>query len=217
MPQKPWLTPLDRKLLRALAETKTLVGACRRVGIGRDRGVYRIRRLEQGWGRPVTRSTRGGGGTGGTRLTELGRRLLRAGGSDRPSDPAGRGNRLTGTYRGGTPPVVELSDGAPLVVAFPGRPGTPVGLRISPEALLVAPGRFPSSARNVLPAHVVRLRPRRSGRVEVTFRTGGQLLRALVTDSAVRSLGLRPGVRSYLYLKATAIRPERGRSRLRPS
>ncbi|MHB1434823.1 MAG: TOBE domain-containing protein [Thermoplasmata archaeon] len=217
MPQKPWLTPLDRELLRALARSGTLVGACRRIGIGRDRGVYRIRRLEQGWGRPVTRSTRGGGGVGGTRLTGFGRRLLRTVGSVRPTGPAGGWNRLTGTYRGGTPPTVELSDGGKLVVAFRGRPGAKVRLRISPDTLLVAPGRFPSSARNVLPAHVVQLRPRGSGRVEVTFRTGGVRLRALLTEPSVRSLGLRPRIASYLYLKATAIRLEPGRDGLTPS
>ena len=211
MPQKPWLTPLDHQLLSALADSGTLVDACRQIGIGRDRGVYRIRRLERGWKRPVTRSTRGGGGAGGTHLTAFGRRLLRSAGAGPDEGPPGGWNRLTGIYRGGRPPVVELTGGVRLVVAFRSRPGAKVRLRIAPDALLVAPGRFPSSARNVLRARVVELRPRGLGRVEVTFRTHGVRLRALLTESSVRALGLRPRVASYLYLKATAVRPERGR------
>lgn len=205
MPAHPWLTPVDRNLLRALEEIGTLVGACRRIGIGRDRGVYRLRRLEEGWGRAVTQSTRGGGKAGGTRLTGFGQRLLSTADSDGPPAPPGGWNRLGGTYRAGSPPAVELPDGGRLVVAFRGRSGAKVRLRISPEALLVAPRRFPSSARNVLQGQVVRLRPRGAGRVEVTFRTGGLELRALLTASAVRSLGLRPRVAAYLYLKATAV------------
>ncbi|EQD41697.1 TOBE domain family, partial [mine drainage metagenome] len=131
--------------------------------------------------------------------------------------PAGGWNRLTGTYRGGTPPVVELSEGGRLVVAFRARPGATVRLRIAPDALLVAPGRFPSSARNVLPAQVGDLRSRGSGRVEVTFLALGVRLRALLTESAVRSLSLRPGVASYLYLKATAVRLDRVSGPTRPS
>ncbi|MFG1530123.1 MAG: TOBE domain-containing protein [Thermoplasmata archaeon] len=213
MSPKPWLTPVDRRLLGALADAGTLVEACRRIGIGRDRGVYRIRRLEKGWNRSLTQSTRGGGGTGGTRLTAFGRRLLRSAGGEPTRAPSGGWNRLTGIYRGGEPPVVELPGQCRLVVAFRGRPGSRVRLRIAPDALLVAPGRFPSSARNVLRASAIGLRPRGAGRVEVTFRTGGIRLRALLTEASVRALGLRPGVASYLYLKATAVRPEPGAGR----
>src|SRR5579875_406539 len=201
MSPKPWLTPVDRRLLGALADAGTLVEACRRIGIGRDRGVYRIRRLEKGWNRSLTQSTRGGGGTGGTRLTAFGRRLLRSAGGEPTRAPSGGWNRLTGIYRGGEPPVVELPGRCRLVVAFRGRPGSRVRLRIAPDALLVAPGRFPSSARNVLRASAIGLRPR------------GIRLRALLTEASVRALGLRPGVASYLYLKATAVRPEPGAGR----
>jgi molybdopterin-binding protein/molybdate transport repressor ModE-like protein len=203
MSRGPWMTPLDRELLAALERSTTLVEACRKVRIGRDRGIYRIRRLEKGWGRPVTRSSRGGPGVGGTRLTPFGRRLLAA-------DPSSVGpeasiNCFSGVYRGGSPPVVDLDSGGRLVVAFQARIGRRVELRVFPDSLLVSPRRFPTSARNVLPARVVSLRRIDRDRYRVGFDFGGLTLQVLLTKAAVGSLSLRVGTRAFLYLKATAI------------
>ena len=84
----------------------------------------------------------------------------------------------------------------------------PVGggaVLIRPEDVLLATGEVgPLSARNVLPGAVVRL-VEHDGRVLVEVDVGVNLF-AELTQSAVRDLGLAPGVPVTAVVKATAIR-----------
>jgi len=206
------LTPLDRALLRALSTDDRLVDACERLGIGRHRGLYRLRRLSRAMGRPITTGLRGGASHGSTRLTDAGRSLLRwpagapVASGRRGSAPS---HRLRGRWADGDPPHVEIGPELTLAVAFPARPGEEVEIAIDPESVIVATERFPTSARNVLPGRVARLR--RSGpgtapgRWQLEVDAGGPTIPAAVTPSAVRSLGLRVGRRVYLYVKATSV------------
>jgi molybdate transport system regulatory protein len=205
-PARPWITPVDRRLLEALASAPSVAGACRQAGLTRDRGVYRLRRLSEGFGGEVVRSRRGGPGVGGARLTRLGRSLLERARGSGPGAP--HRNRMTGTYRAGPPPRVEVEGGPSLVVAFRAREGEAVTVGCGPESLLLARARFDSSARNVLPAVVARSRSVGREREEVTLRLGRAELRASVTPAAVERLGLARGRRLFVYLKATALRRE---------
>lgn len=203
---RPWITPVDQQLLEALALAPSVAEACRRAGLTRDRGIYRLRRLSEGFGGPVVRSRRGGPGVGGAHLTRLGRALLeRARG-----EPAGapRRNRLCGTFRAGPPPRVEVDGGPSLVVAFRARDGERVAVGCAPEALLLARAEFDTSARNVLPVVVAGHRAVGRDREEVRLALGPAELRASVTPAAVARLRLERGRRLFVYLKATALRRE---------
>ena len=208
------LTPLDRALLSSLARATSLVEACRRVGISRDRGVYRLRRLDRALRSPVAVTHRGGPQHGMTRLTDTGLAIL----AQEPGSTVARaphranapGTILTGTYRGGTPPIISVGGGLELAVAFDAAPGERVSVRLDPESILVATRRFATSARNVLPG-VVRARDRSpassgGGRVVLSVEVAGHRLAVALTESAIASLGLRPGRAVYLYVKATALR-----------
>ncbi len=215
----------DLALLAALRGERSVVAASRRVGISRDRAVYRLERLERAFGGPVVRSARGGRGHGGTVLTELGDRVAR-GGFDavelvdaRPVSRLDPPNVLSGTYVGGPAPEVRVGTGLRLRVAFPAESGETVRLLLDPESVLVALRRFPSSARNVLEGTVVRLYPDPGqGRRTIAVRVDGTLLRAAVTAETVRALRLAAGRPVVLYVKATALRrvaraPSRGSPR----
>lgn len=204
MSERPYLTPLDLKLLRQLARHPNLSVACRLAGIGRDQGQYRLRRLARLYGHPVASTRRGGGGVGGTRLNRWGLRLLE---QDPRTRRRGPESRLTGVFHRGPPPTLRTLRGLSLAVGFLRAEGERVRVEVDPEAILLAPLRFPSSARNVLVGVLTRLHAQGSLRRIVSVRVGRETLNAAVTPAAVSELRLRPGRRIYLYLKATAVKP----------
>lgn len=203
MSAERWLTPTDRRLLAALERVPNLVRAARRVGITRDRAVYRLQRLRRLYGSPAVRGERGGPRAGSTRLTRLGLRLLRT--ASVASAPMAK-QRWTGIYHEGPPASVDLGRSARLEVTFRAHDGERVRVEIDPEMVIVARRRFESSARNVLPAEVVRVVRRPRGRATLTARWQGRSVRAALTGASVDRLKLAPGTGVYLYLKAVAIR-----------
>jgi molybdate transport system regulatory protein len=202
----------DLALLRSLERERSVVAASRQLGISRDRAVYRLERLRRAVGGPVVASVRGGSGHGGTRLTELGHRVARRGFDSVELVPARSGaalaspNRLSGIYRRDPTPVIELDRGLRLRVAFDANDGERVGLRLDPEAVLVARRRFATSARNVLRGTVESIRPAGPLGRTLVLRVGDLRLRAAVTAEPIRQLGIAPGASVYLYVKATALR-----------
>jgi molybdate transport repressor ModE-like protein/molybdopterin-binding protein len=207
------VTDTDIALLRHLARDRSVVAASRRVGISRDRATYRLARLGEAFGGPVVTSVRGGRGYGESRLTPLGDRIVRQGFDTvelldaRPVAPPSVSNLLRGVYHRGPAPSVHLAKGVQLRVAFPADEGEPVSVVLDPESILVARGKFPSSARNVLPATVEQVRRGADalGRTLVV-RAGPVRLRVAITAEPVRQLGLARGARVWLYVKATAVR-----------
>jgi len=203
----------DVALLHALAQERSVVRASARVGISRDRAVYRLGRLARAFGGPVVAGRRGGSGHGGSVLTPLGDRIVR-GGFDTVELLDGRAasavsvpNLLRGVYHRSPAPEVRVGRSLRLRVAFDAEDGVRTSVLLDPEAVVVARRRFPSSARNVLPA-VVLGTLRAAGALEVTLlvRCGGRRLRVAVTDETVRQLGLRRGTPVWLYAKATGLR-----------
>jgi len=207
------VTSTDIALLRAVAESRSVVAASHRLGISRDRAVYRIERLERAFGGRVLRSARGGAGHGSSTLTSLGDRIVRGGFDSveligaHPLLPLARPNLLRGVYRRSPAPEVRVGRSLRLRVAFPGRDGEPVALFLDPESVIVARHRFTSSARNVVRATVERVRrePGELGRT-LLVRNPDARLRVAITDEPVHQLGLKPGAVVYLYVKATALR-----------
>jgi molybdopterin-binding protein/molybdate transport repressor ModE-like protein len=209
----PVVTDTDVALLRSLALERSVVAASRHVGISRDRANYRLGRLTKAFGGPVVTSQRGGPGHGGTRLTALGDRIVRQGFDSielldaRPFAPVSRSNRVRGVYRGAPAPGVELGHGVRLRIAFPAREGETVDLLVDPEAILVARGRFPSSARNVLRGTVASVgRGPGPKAAALVVEVGGRKLRVAITPESVRLLRLANGSKVWLYVKATALR-----------
>jgi molybdate transport repressor ModE-like protein/molybdopterin-binding protein len=207
------VTSGDVALLRALATERSVVRASRRVGISRDRAVYRLARLSRAFGGPVVEGVRGGTGHGGSVLTPLGDRIVRGGFDSvelldgRPAAALSMPNLLRGVYRRTPSPEVRVDDALRLRVAFGAEDGSLVSVLLDPEAVVVARRHFPSSARNVLPATVERVRRNRGALdLTLTVRCYGHRLRVAVTDEPVRQLGLRPGTPVWLYVKATALR-----------
>ncbi len=203
--------PSDSALLAAIRASHSVVAASARVGIPRDRAVYRLARLARAFGGPVVAGRRGGAGRGGSALTPLGERIVGGAfdglevGAGRPPVRPPEGNRLAGRYATGPPPTVDVGGGLRLRVAFGAADGERVALRLDPEAVVVARVRFPASARNVLPGRVERVRRGPDG-ASVLVRTGPLRLRIAVTEEPIRELGLAPGARVWLYVKATALR-----------
>ncbi len=212
-PRASVVTDGDVALLRSVGQERSVVAASRRVGISRDRAVYRLLRLERAFGGRVVRGSRGGAAHGGTLLTPLGDRIARGGFDSvellgaRPVTPAPSPNLLRGVYRSSPAPEVRVGRALRLRVAFPARDGERVSMLLDPEAVVVARRRFPSSARNVLRGTVEALH-RTRGRAEVMLvaRCDGTRLRVALTEEPVRQLGLRRGVPLLLYVKATALR-----------
>jgi len=213
IPRPSLVTDTDVALLRSLAEERSIVAASRRVGISRDRATYRLARLARAFGGPVVTSVRGGRGHGGSRLTPLGDRIVRAGFASvellgaqpvaRPSRP----NLLRGTYHRRPAPEVALPGGPRVRVAFDAEEGEAVVVALDPETVLVARGRFPSSARNVLAATVEAIRRGRGARGDtLVARAGPVRLRVAITEEPVHQLRLAPGARIWLYVKATSLR-----------
>ncbi len=206
------VSDVDVALLKEVGRRASVVAAARALGISRDRAVYRLRRLARAFGGPVVVAERGGTRHGETRLTALGDRVAHGGFeaiellAARPAERETHPNLLTGTYRAGPPPSVDVGRLA-LRVAFSATDGARVSLLLDPEAVLVARGRFPSSARNVLPGVVERNAPG-PGPEERTaiVRVGDARLRVALTPETVERLGLARGRRVFLYVKATALR-----------
>ena len=207
------MTDVDIALLRTLARERSVVAAGRHVGISRDRATYRLARLGEAFGGPVVTSNRGGRAHGGTRLTPLGDRIARQGFhalellDAQPVAPPSVSNLLRGVYHRTPAPAVVLGKNLRLRVAFPAEEGEPVSVVLDPESILVARKRFASSARNVLPATIEGFRAgsSRLGRT-LLVRAGPVRLRVAITEEPVRQLGLVPGTRVWLYVKATALR-----------
>ena len=207
------VTDTDVALLRTIARARSVVAASREVGISRDRATYRLSRLRRAFGGAIVESARGGRDHGGTRLTPLGDRIVRGGFDSielvdaRPLAAPTPSNSLVGTYRRQPAPRVELGGGASLRVAFAAEDGSRVRVLLDPESVLLAPARFASSARNVLPG-IVEGPPGPAGAfgTSLTVRVGRVRLRASVTPEAIRQLRLRRGSRVWLYIKATALR-----------
>lgn len=204
------LTPMDLRLLARLVHTPHLAQACRELRVTRDQANYRLRRLGQYLGRPVVTARKGPPGSSWTRLTRAGRGLL----SQRPGTPLralrthpGAGTLLFGRYSRGPPPSLTTGNGLVLSVGFPGREGELRGVAVDPEAVLVARRRFLASARNILPARILSLKPRGPVQVIAVVESRGERLPVALTEAAVRALHLRRGSRVFLYLKATALRP----------
>lgn len=206
------VTDQDVALLRSLGQERSVVAASRRVGITRDRAVYRLDRLARAFGGPVVTSVRGGHAHGGSRLTALGDRVVRGGFDSvelleaHPLAPLSASNVLRGVYHRAPYPEVTVGRDLHLRVAFAAEEGERVAVLLDPEAVLVARHRFASSARNVLSGTVVAVRGAGPVGRMLVVRAGPVRLRAAVTPEPVRQLGLRPGVRVVLYVKATALR-----------
>lgn len=204
------VTPSDIALLATLSQEPNLVKACQQLGMSRDRGMYRLRRMERALGAPVVVSSRGGVPAGRTTLTPQGRALLRRGVAplDGPTNSPRPGARvLEGTWSADPAPTVLLRGGLPLRVSFAALPGARVVLAIDPEAVLVARRRFPTSARNVLHGVVAGIREDTAERWTLDVQVAGDVLEVAVTPDAVHGLRLKRGTSVVLYIKATAIRP----------
>jgi molybdopterin-binding protein/molybdate transport repressor ModE-like protein len=199
--EERWLTPVDVRLLRALAREPNLVHAAHALGLGRDRAVYRLKRLTRLFGRPVALGERGGPHPGGTRLTPLGRRLLRTASGVPPG-----ANLWTGTYRRGPPPTVVFGPGSSLEVSFRAREGSEVTIEVDPEGFVVARRPVTLSARNALRTTIEQVRTHPDGTVTLVARWGERPVRVALTSGAVTRLGLTTGTRAYLYVKAVAVR-----------
>lgn len=200
-PRERWMAPVDVRLLAAIAREGTLVRAAQASEIGRDRAVYRLRRLERLYGAPAAIGQRGGRIAGATRLTALGRRLLADAGGLRST-----ANRWPGTFLPGAPARIALADGGVLAVGRRGRTGTSVQVEVDPEAVVVGRSRVRLSTRNVLAATVRAVRRRADGTAVLLARWGAHDVRVAITSAAAAELGLTAGRRVYLYVKATAIR-----------
>jgi molybdopterin-binding protein/molybdate transport repressor ModE-like protein len=207
MSSERWLTPVDVRLLSELAREPNLVHAAKALGIGRDRAVYRLERLARLYGGIVAAGHRGGATPGATRLTPLGRRLLRS-----AVGASAAANRWAGVYRTRPSPRVELAPGAALEVAFRGHDGERVAVEVDPESFVVARSPVDLSARNALVATVEQVRTHADGTAALVATWAGTPVRVALTSGSVRRLGLAPGARAYLYLKAVAVRraPSRG-------
>jgi molybdopterin-binding protein len=104
---------------------------------------------------------------------------------------------------------VDVDGGPRLYVTFQALEGEPVDLAIPADSVLLARGRFPTSARNVLPGRVLQVErssvrgPGTPRGVELSL--GKVRLWAAVTEASVHRLGLKPGRPVVVYLKATAV------------
>ena len=201
MSAERWLTPVDVRLLREIEREGTLVHAARAIGVGRDRAVYRLERLARLFGGAVALGRHGGPTPGTTRLTPLGRRLLRGASGVRPG-----ANRWSGVYWREPSPRVVLGPNLELEVAFGGRDGARVTVEVDPEAFVVARRHVALSARNALGATVEGVQRHPDGTAHLRARWGGRPVRVALTSGSVDRLRLAPGVRAYLYVKAVAVR-----------
>ncbi|MCI4348616.1 MAG: TOBE domain-containing protein [Thermoplasmata archaeon] len=210
---RPLVEPSDLALLEEIVRRGTLVAAAVGAGMTRDRAIYRIRRLERAFGQPMVKARRGGSMPGSTELSPAGRSVLREGstllevGEPVEAAPHLGANHLEGFYRSHPEPTI-VAGSVNIAVAFAARDGERVRVAFEPDSVLLAREPFASSARNAWNGRIVRVRGAglRTGRCVVEVEIGTARLRAAVTERSLRSLGLRPGSRVTLYVKATAVR-----------
>jgi molybdate transport system ATP-binding protein/molybdate/tungstate transport system ATP-binding protein len=81
----------------------------------------------------------------------------------------------------------------------------PAILAVPPTDIFVSREPLASSARNVFSGRVTRLAHQRPGVVHVTADVGVELV-AVITEEAVRDLGLAPGGPVVFSFKASAVR-----------
>jgi molybdate transport repressor ModE-like protein len=201
MSAERWLTPVDIRLLGELERETNLVHAARAIGVGRDRAGYRLERLARLFGGAVAVGRHGGPTPGTTRLTPLGRRLLR-----RATGQRSGANRWSGIYRTLPSRRVVLGPSAALEVTFRARDGERVTVEVDPEAFVVARRPVDLSARNALGTAVEGVRTHPDGTALLRARWGGRPVRVALTSGSVDRMHLSPGVRAYLYVKAVAVR-----------
>ena len=197
------LRPIDLALLRAIADTGSVAAAARRLGIGRDRAVYRLDRFRSVTGGAAVQSRRGGRGHGASRLTSRARRVLVARSTPAPTAAV---TRVRGRFEGGPEPVIRLPDGQRLYVGFRARPGAMVEAMVPAESIVLAPRPIATSARNRLSARVARLSPKGPGLLLAELQAAGTRWTVALTAASVHALRLAPGRRCYLLVKATAAR-----------
>jgi len=113
--------------------------------------------------------------------------------------PPGRGG---GAAAGGAPKPARV--GAITITVATDREG-PAILAVPPTDIFVSRQPVASSARNVFSGTLARLAHARAGTVHVTADVGVELV-AVVTEEAVRELGLVPGCRVTFAFKASAVR-----------
>lgn len=206
------VTSTDIELLRTLAQERSLVGSSHRLGITRDRAMYRIARLARAFGGPVVRTAKGGRDHGGTVLTPLGDRILRGGFESvelvgaRPATPLALPNLLDGIYYGTPHPELRIGRTLRLRVAFAAEDRARTSVLLDPEAIVVARRRYLTSARNVLRGTVEGIRRDAPGAPRLVVRCSGRRLRVAITDEGIDQLRLRVGQPVWLYVKATALR-----------
>lgn len=117
--------------------------------------------------------------------------------------------RVESVDRGGGLAWLRVGRGRIAAAPWPGiRPGERLRLRVAPgEVILCAFHPGVTSARNVLPARVTRVRPVPGG-AEVLLDAGFPLA-ARVTRSAAREMGIRRGSPLFALVKAGAVTPVR--------
>lgn len=212
VPRERVLTPIDLRLLAAIDRQRNLVRACREAGISRDRGVYRIRRLERILVRKVLRTRPGQGRRGTSELTLTGEHLLRRGrgaytlGTDRLQAPLDA-SVFRGIWSGRVAPHVRVQGGKWFWVTFAATDGESVSFAIDPEAVVVARRKIPTSARNLIHGRIREIQRVDAARRRLIVTVeGAPVISAAVTPHSVQTLRLEPGTPVYLYIKATALR-----------
>ncbi len=210
-PRETVLTPVDLRLLAALEHERNMVRACRTARISRDRGTYRIRRLERILNKKVLRTRSGRGRTGTSMLTPTGRNLLHRGrgsytlGEEHPQEPA-NSMVFRGIWSGRGGPQVRVNGAARFWVGFLAAEGATVTVAIDPEVVLVARRKIVTSARNTFSGKIRSIERIDAPRRRITIAAGGMHLSAVVTPHSIRALKLRRGVPVVLYIKATGLR-----------
>ncbi|RUM33569.1 MAG: Fe3+/spermidine/putrescine ABC transporter ATP-binding protein [Archaeoglobus sp.] len=85
------------------------------------------------------------------------------------------------------------------------KPGIEVTLSIRPEAIILARELGESSAQNILPARVMKIR-KRGHLLWLILDVDGLMLRAVITPNAAELLGIKEGVKLYTMFKASNVR-----------
>ncbi len=98
----------------------------------------------------------------------------------------------------------HVSVGPIVIAVLTDKSGSAI-LAVPPTDILVSREPVASSARNVLPGRITRLARQRDGAVQVTADVGVDLV-AVVSEDAVRELGLTPGSPAVFAFKASAVR-----------
>jgi molybdopterin-binding protein len=117
----------------------------------------------------------------------------------------GLGNVLSGVVVGSEEPMVEVEVGGVRIWGFGNQePGTPVKVLFGAETVTVQTGEASAtSARNVWFGEITAIRP--VGRLIELVVDVGPRVAAVITPGSFEALGLEPGRRVGLTLKATAV------------